>query len=218
MKKFISLLSAAAVAASSFAALGTTAFADDEVLFKDNFNKYENTVAHNNESVGDVFLTGAFEASVTSKDIAGITLYTTGRADDSSYYQFVAKEDETDKYLQTQTSRFARQGAGAHIDFDTTFTAEEGKDVVLAFKLKETNDGETPYDDVFTIGGAMIDAKAAGINDGGWHNIKVVATTSGLSVYADGSETAIATADDTSISTIKFDSYIDGDITKEAQK
>ena len=217
MRRFISLLSAAAVAASSFAAIGITAFADDEVLFTDNFNKYENTIAHNNESVGYVFLTGAYEASCTSKDIAGITLYTTARADDSSYYQFIDK-DEDDKYIQTQTSRFARQGAGAHIDFDTTYAAEEGKDVVLAFKLKETNDGETTYDDVFTVGGAMINAKTAEINDGEWHDIKVVATTSGLSVYADGGSEAIATASDTSISMIKFNSYIDGVIANDAQK
>ena len=63
-KKFISLMSAAALAASSFTALSSiAAFASDgdTVIFSDNFNKYENTVTHQTspEGIGQVLVDGS---------------------------------------------------------------------------------------------------------------------------------------------------------------
>lgn len=213
-KKFISLMSAAALAASSFTALSSiAAFASDgdTVIFSDNFNKYENTVTHQTspEGIGQVLVDGTATARSTYS-LGNATLYTTNRADDSSYYKSQPREEgSSDNYIETTVSRFSTSSRGAYIGFDAV-NAESGKDVVLSFDMKETNEGGTGYDDAFSIGGTMVNLKTAGLNDGNWHKYKVVVTTSGTSVYVDGKETAVATGSDTSADDITFNGLVGG--------
>lgn len=221
-KKIISTVCAAAMVASSMAAFAVTASAaGEEVLWSNTFNTYENTVAHqtNSDGVGNVLIDGSSIANNEYKGIGGLKLYTTNRADDSSYYQINAvAEGSEDKYLQTQTSRFARQGAGAYMKFEETYAPTTEKELVLAFKLMEKNDGGTTYDNKFSIGNTVLDMDEMGICLGDWHDIKVVVSASGTTVYADGEAAPLATSSDKAISTISFNSYIDGAIANDAVK
>jgi hypothetical protein len=176
-----------------------------------------NEVAHSNSDVGNVLVDGTSVAQSVYEGIVGLKLYTTNRADDSSYFMVNPVEDGSDDlYLQTQTSRFARQSAGAYMAFDETYEAEDGEDVVLAFKLKETNNGGTTYDDIFTVGSTVINLTSGNVSLGAWHDVKVVATVNGTSVYVDGATEPIATSSDTSISSIGFNSYSGGSICNDA--
>ncbi|MGN1116283.1 MAG: hypothetical protein ACI4TH_06935, partial [Candidatus Ornithomonoglobus sp.] len=221
MRKFISILSAAALV-SSVVVVPISASAEGEtVLWSDTFDTYTNSVTHytSPEGVGNVLVDGTLTPRSTYTGIGGLTLYTTNRADDSSYFQVNSvEEDPTDLYLQTQVSRFARQSAGAYLQFNETYTAEDGKDVVLAFKIKESNSGGTNYDNIFTIGNTVVNMDTAGAALDEWHDVKVVVEKTGTSVYFDGSETAAATSSDNSINDIRFNSYIDGAIANDAVK
>ncbi|MGN0183441.1 MAG: hypothetical protein ACI4DP_13700 [Candidatus Ornithomonoglobus sp.] len=213
MRKFISILSAAALV-SSVVVVPISANAEGEtVLWSDTFDTYVNSVAHQTkpDDVGNVLVDGTAIQRNTYSGIGGMTLYTTDRADDSSYFQVnPVEEGSTDLYLQTQVTRFSNASRGAYIQFTDTYAAEDGKDVVLAFKVKETNLGETTYDNAFTVGNTMINMDTIGATLDEWHNIKIVVTTTGTSVYLDGGDTAVATSADTSIGTIGFIGYVNG--------
>ena len=212
-KKFIALMSATALAASSFAALPVFGADGDNVIFTDTFNKYENTVTHYNspDGIGQVFLDGTLNAASQSKDITGLTLYTTNKGDDSSYYKLVDKDDTgTDKYLMTTVSRFSNASRGAHIDFDNAPAPEAGKDVVVAFDVLMSNEGGTSYDEAFAVGGTIFDMASNGLNDGAWHKIKAVASTTGTKIYVDGEADAWVTSSNTKADNISFIGYVDG--------
>lgn len=220
-KKFISLISAAALTASSFAALPVFGADSDTVIFTDTFNKYENAITHQTspDGVGQVFLDGTANADTQSKEIPGLTLHTTNRSDDSSYYQMVNKDEEgTDKYLMTTVSRFSSASRGAKIVFDNAQTPEAGKDVVVAFDVLMANEGGTGYDEAFAIGGTIFDMASNNINDGEWHSIKAVASTTGTKIYVDGDPDAFVTSSNTSVDNISFIGYVDGVSQDDAQK
>ncbi len=205
MRKLISFISAAALASTMLVPIAAQA-EGETVLWSDTFDNYTNAVE--TAKVGNVLVDGASVTKNAYELIPGLKLYTTNRTDDSSYYKVTAvnAENENDLYLQTQTSRFSRQSAGAYMQFDKTYTAEEGKDVVLAFDLYETNAKETTYDNVFQIGSTQVTVPATDKEI----KVKAVVNTSGTSVYLDDSTTAAATSTDTSISTISFNSYVNG--------
>ncbi len=213
MRKLISFISAAALASTMLVPIAAQA-EGETVLWSDTFDNYTNAVE--TKAVGNVLVDGTSVAKNAYELIPGLKLYTTNRTDDSSYYKVTAvnTEDSTDLYLQTQTSRFSRQSAGAYMQFDKTYTAEEGKDVVLAFDLYETNAKETTYDNVFQIGSTQVTVPATDKEI----KVKAVVNTSGTSVYLDDSTTAVATSTDTSISTISFNSYVGGAVAQSDQK
>ncbi len=224
MKKIISAFCALSMAVTSFAAMAVTANAEGEtVLWSDTFDGYKNVVDHYNQSgtLGKVLADGTLGPAEYA-GIEGITLNTCGRADgdDSSWFKLYEKADDaTDKYLTTLICRFSRQGGGASINFKETYAAEAGKDVVLAFKAMYTNENPgTTYDPGICIGSTFVDLETAGVTAGEWVNVKVVVKTTGTSVYIGDSETAVATGVDTSVSSIRFNGYVDGVSANDAQK
>ncbi|MGN1115667.1 MAG: hypothetical protein ACI4TH_03790, partial [Candidatus Ornithomonoglobus sp.] len=206
MRKFVSLLSAAALISSMFAAPVNAGAAGEKVLWSDTFDGYANTVLHKTspERVGYVLVDGTLEARSTYTGIGGMVLTTANKkGDDSSYYRVASVSDGSeDMYLQTQVSQFSTNSRGAYMQFNETYTAKTGKDIVLAFKLREYNPGGTTYDDTFSIGSTIINMYTIGATSDDWHNVKVVVTTSGTSVYLDSNTAPVAASSDTSINKI----------------
>ncbi|MGN0183442.1 MAG: hypothetical protein ACI4DP_13705 [Candidatus Ornithomonoglobus sp.] len=213
MRKFVSLLSAAALISSIFVAPVDAGAAGENVLWSDTFDGYTNTVLHktSSERVGYVLVDGTLGARSTYTGIGGMVLTTVNKIDDSSYYKVApVSEGSEDMFLQTQISQFSTNSRGAYMQFNETYTAETGKDIVLAFKLREYNSGGTTYDDAFSIGNTIINMHTIGATSDDWHKIKVVVTTSGTSVYIDSNTAPVATSSDISINKIAFQAYVDG--------
>lgn len=200
MKKIISAFCALSMAATSFVSLAITANAEGEtVLWSDTFNGYEAV------TVAD----GTSAAGVVYEGIDGLKLTTTARADDSAWFK-IAEKETADNYMQTATSRFSNSSRGNNFAFNTSYAAEAGSDVVLAFKMMYNNAGGTTYDTGFLIGSTFVDVANAGVEQDTWVNVKAVVKTTGTSVYIGDSTTAVATGTDTSVTNIKFDAYKDG--------
>lgn len=216
MRKFISILSAASIAATSFAAVITAQADGEKVLWSDNFNSYENNVEpHPNLSaLGMVLADGTLTARTESNAIPGVTLYTTNRGDDSSYFM-VVDDGNGGKALETTTSRFANAGRGSSIEFATAYAPTDDEDLVLAFKVKIANDGGTTYDEAIIINGdntnkiELVDD--LGIELGEWADVKVVITASGASVYAnDATDPAVTLSGVKNLTSIKFNALVGG--------
>lgn len=217
-KKIISLLSAAAVL-SSLAVMPVTVGAEETVLWSDTFNGYDNIVAHKTSAkVGDVLADGT-SGRQQYLGINGVELATVNKADDSSFFKVNGKEsDENDKYLTTQIARFSSVSRGAYVQFLDTdknaaaYSAETGKDIVLAFKIKmkDATDADCTYDTLIQVGNTEISRDALGIENDTWADVKIVASTTGTSVYVNGSSAASVTGSDKSISKITLDAYIGG--------
>lgn len=212
-KRAISLLCSASLALTACASFMITASAaGEETLWSDTFDSYENVdVMYTTDTEPSLLVSGTYGVK-TYEGIKGVTLTTTGRdkGDDSSYYRVDTRADDaTNKYLTTQVSRFSTQNRGGKFKFNDTYTAEAGKDIVLAFKAMEVNDGNTTYADAFDVGDgttqAMVDF--SNVEKGTWVNVKVVVTTSGTSVYIGDSTTPVSTSSATSISTMDFSAY-----------
>ncbi|MGM9937383.1 MAG: hypothetical protein ACI38A_08565 [Candidatus Ornithomonoglobus sp.] len=221
MRKFVSLLSAAALISSIFVAPVNAGAAGENVLWSDTFDGYANTVLHktSSERVGYVLVDGTLGARSTYTGIGGMVLTTANKVDDSSYYRVASvSEGSADMFLQTQVSQFSSNGRGAYMQFNETYTAEAGKDIVLAFKLREYNSGGTTYDDAFSIGNTIINMHTIGATPDDWHKIKVVVTTSGTNVYLDSNTSPVASSSDTSINKIAFQGYVDGVDPIDAQR
>ncbi|MGN0163751.1 MAG: hypothetical protein ACI4EA_09295, partial [Candidatus Ornithomonoglobus sp.] len=173
-----------------------------------------NTVLHKTspDRVGYVLVDGTLGARSTYTGIGGMVLTTANKnGDDSSYYRVASVSNGSeDMFLQTQISQFSTNSRGAYMQFNETYTAKTGKDIVLAFKLREYNSGGTTYDDTFSIGNTIINMHDIGATSDDWHNIKVVVTTSGTSVYLDSNTVPVAASSDTSINKIAFQAYVDG--------
>lgn len=96
------------------------------------------------------------------------------------------------------------------MQFNETYTAEPGKDIVLAFKLAWFDAGGNDYDNTFSVGNTKINMQAIGAAPDTEHGIKVVATTEGTSVYLDNNNVPVASSSDTSINKISFQAYVNG--------
>jgi hypothetical protein len=218
-KKFISVVCAAALSATSFASL--TAFADGEtVLYSDTYDS---------QTTG-IFCDGTTTNANTSTQLSGLTCVTTNRGagdagiyvdsegttvNTGSYYSIEEKTD-TDKYFHLSYPMFGdygKNGRWAHVDFAEAYTADATKDIVMDFDLK-LNDGmikgvtdESNADNtnpVLRIGtfdssaktstAVAIDKDAASIGDD-WTHARIITTASGSKLYIAGEEITSAAND-----------------------
>lgn len=222
MKRLITLLSAAALILS-IPVIPVKVSADGEkVLWSDTFDGYVNSVLHKTspDRVGYVLADGTLGARITYTGIGGMVLFTSDKKeDDSSYYKVApVSEGSEDLFLQTQISQYSTNGRGAYIQFNETYAAEDGKDIVLAFRLRGYNSGGTTYDDSFSVGNTIINMYQIGATSDDWHDIKVVVTTSGTKVYLDSNKAPVAESSDTSVNKIIFQAYVNGVDPIERQK
>lgn len=212
-RKLISWASAMALA-SSVVVVPIAANAEDETttLWSDTFNTYVNEVTHQTspEGIGNVLVDGTATEMNTYTGIGGMTLTTTNRQDDSSYFKVTDVDgSSTDKALTTTVSRFSNAARGAFITFNDAASYTTDKDLVWASKVKVENDKGTTYDDAFSIGSTVINMDTLGIADNTWHDIKVVIKSTGSTVYVDNSATSV-TSSDTSLGVIKFTGTVNG--------
>lgn len=205
------------------AGLITTAGAAETVLWSDTFNGYTNTVTHttNPDTVGLVLVDGTSTAANEYGGIEGITLYTTNRADDSSYFQ-MTEDANGGKALTTNISRFSNAGRGAKIAFNETYKPAAGSDLVLAFKVKVSNTEGTTFDNAIQLNDdnneVIFLTDDFDINYDEWADVKIVITPDGTTVYVgDKSETLSVTE----LSSIKLNGLVGGisdDSSNGAQK
>ena len=229
-KKLISFLCAAAMTVSTFAGLAVTASAAETVLWSDTFDGYPNEVKSGEGGGGlptlypDVLVDGTTVAGNKYQFIDGVTLYTTGRGDDSSYW--VSTEDANGgRAITTSTSRFARQGAGASFNFvdddgkDKPFEATSG-DLVLAFKLKLSDAGESGYDHAFALNNDTNNVVKLGdaLTLDKWSDVKIVINSTGATTYVDGAVAGTTLSNVKNLSSINFDSFINGAVANDAVK
>lgn len=226
-KRLISLLCAITMTVSAFTGLVMphAGAADDNVLWSDTFDGYENEVTYFHTDEGQtlgydnkVLVDGTQTARNTYKMIKNAVLYTTDRADDSSYFQMTDDADGG-KALTTQVSRFSNATRGAKIEFNkdgkpTTYSPTADKDLVLAFKVKAENAAGTPFDTAITLNNDIsqeIDfVQDLGMTLGEWAEVKAVITTSGTKVYVNGGTAEAMSLTAKSLSTIDFNGLENG--------
>lgn len=198
MKKFISWASALAIASSSMVAIPLSANAEvTGTLVSNSFNGYTNTVTYDKYvgNVGDVMVYG--KTAGESINIDGISLVTSPRGDDTSYWK--AETDDTgNTYLTTTVSRFATAGRGAVLSLDDTYTATSDSSIVVSFKFKMTAPVTEGYAPSFAIGSTVVSAAEYDT----WYNAKLVITVDETELYINDS--SVTTSTDKSVSSFNF--------------
>ena len=193
-KKFIALLSAAALAASSFASLAV--YADGEtVLYSDNFNGYATSAK---EADGIVFATTCgsdYDSVVGNEDWQWIfnspgthaidkllVEYDGTRGDDTGAVMINEKEDAADKYLMLPQNRFQSRCKPMLTGFNN-YTANEGEELVIDFKAKLT-EGEQGATSLSL--GDLGTLTTADLGTDTWTEVKLITNAEGTSIYAGG--------------------------------
>lgn len=212
-KKIISILSAAAITASSMAYL--TAFAADEVLYSDSFNGYETSgnIVLNNEGTptadnetGSVFVcmepTSAHTAnaaefgwmsnSAHERTLDKLTLgFTSNTCADTAVFRIYEKEDASDKYLSLTKSRDGHKAGVTTITGFDGYEANADEDLVIdfdvMFKAGVKDGAAVPVG--LTLNGltsCAFDSSALGTDT--WVNVRLVSKDGSTTIYFDGEE------------------------------
>jgi len=196
-KKILALLCATAMASSTLvpvmAGAETAELSDATVLWSDTFDAYENDPEQKTGGFGGPALVVAKKARDSYAAIDGVTLFTTNRDDDSSYFitEAFSDEDATDLVLTTNASRFSTAGRGAYIAFDEAYAPTSSESLVLSTKVKIVETDHT-YAPAFAIGDVVISNTLMGVESGAWVDLKVALKPDGTyEVLADG--TAVKT-------------------------
>lgn len=210
-RKLISFLGAAAMAGSAFSGLTMTAFAEDTVLYSDNFNGYTTSAKTADGTVFAVIEGGDFGSvssdpnwawifnSPESQALGQLTVGFDGtRGDDTAAIMIAEKEDTSDKYLNMSKNRMTQRCKPIITGFDN-YKANEGEDLVIDFDLMMTSgiqSGSTVIEPSLSLVGiGDITNSTTGITEGEWADVKIVTTAEGeTSVYINGSETPALTA------------------------
>ncbi|MCH5213214.1 MAG: hypothetical protein J1G06_09370 [Oscillospiraceae bacterium] len=193
MRKFISLLSAASIAATSLVAVITAQAAGETVLYSDSFNGYETS---QKTAEGTVFAAQAGNDyssvaadpnwawifnSPASQTLDKLTVgFDGGRGDDTGTIMIVEK-DESDKYLQMHTNRFQSRMKPQITGFDG-YSANAGEDLVIAFDLL-LNDGANGSAGTLDLGIGEISTATEGVTAGEWTKVRVVTSDGTTDVY-----------------------------------
>lgn len=211
MRKFISILSAAALASSMIVPLAAHA-EGETVLYSDSLNGYETSQRINGGKVFAVVSTGEYgsvegnpdwtwifdspETQVLDKLTFG---FDGGRGDDTGAIMIKEKEEATDKYVSLPQNRFSSRCKPQISGFDG-YTAKDGEDLVIAFDLKLTPGLEgSVANPVLVVDGIGNITTAEAGND--WVKVKAVTSDGSTSLYV--GDTAVVENVSGSISVIK---------------
>ena len=226
-KKIISILSAAAITASSMAYL--TAFAADKVLYSDSFNGYDTSgnIVLNNEGeptadneTGSVFVcmepTSAHTAnaaefgwmsnSAHERTLDKLTLgFTKDTCADTAVFRIYEKEDNaSDKYLSLTKSRDGHKAGVTTIKGFDGYEANADEELVidfdLMFKTGIKDGAAVPVG--LTLNGltsCAFDSSELGTDK--WVNVRLVSKGESTTIYFDGVEDSTYTGTLSSIQT-----------------
>ena len=225
-KKMISILSAAAITASSMAYL--TAFAADEVLYSDSFNGYETSgnIVLNNEGTptadnetGSVFVCmepttahtanaaefGWMSNSVHERTLDKLTLgFTKDTCADTAVFRISEKEDTSDKYLSLTKSRDGHKAGVTTITGFDGYEANADEELVidfdLMFKTGIKDGAAVPVG--LTLNGltsCAFDSSELGTDK--WVNVRLVSKGESTTIYFNGVEDSTYTGTLSSIQT-----------------
>jgi hypothetical protein len=204
MRRFISILSAAALV-SSVVVVPITASAEGEtVLYSDSFDGYTTSAKSSDTTVFAVVSGTDYDSvagddswqwifnSPASQTLDQITVGFDGtRGDDTAAIMIKEKESASDKYLSLPQNRFQSRCKPQISGFDN-YTAKDGEDLVIAFDLKLSSglDGSAaePILDIDNIG-TITTANAAADT---WVPVKIVTSNGATTVYVDGQATGDA--------------------------
>lgn len=213
-KKIISILSAAAITASSMAYL--TAFAADKVLYSDSFNGYDTSgnIVLNNEGeptadneTGSVFVCmepttahtgnaaefGWMSNSAHERTLDRLTLgFTSNTCADTAVFRIYEKEDNaSDKYLSLTKSRDGHKNGVTTIKGFDGYEANADEDLVidfdLMFKTGIKDGAAVPVG--LTLNGltsCAFDSSELGTDT--WVNVRLVSKDGSTTIYFDGEE------------------------------
>jgi len=200
-KKLISLLSAAAMAATI---VPTAALADgDTVLYSDSFNGYETSSKTDDGSVFAVAAgTAAHEAAGTfqwlfnspqTRELDKLTVDATGSDDDTASIM-INEKDAADKYLSIPKNRFPARCAPKITGFDN-YTANAGEALVISFKAKLTAGVDTASAEVMPVLslGSLGSLDSNYLDSSEWTEVKIVTADGSSTVYAGGTQVGSAT-------------------------
>lgn len=226
-KKMISILSAAAITASSMAYL--TAFAADEVLYSDSFNGYETSgnIVLNNEGTptadnetGSVFVCmepttahtanaaefGWMSNSAHERTLDRLTLgFTKDTCADTAVFRIYEKEDNaSDKYLSLTKSRDGHKAGVTTITGFDGYEANADEELVIdfdvMFKAGVKDGAAVPVG--LTLNGltsCAFDSSELGTDK--WVNVRLVSKGESTTIYFDGVEDSTYTGTLSSIQT-----------------
>ncbi len=207
-RKLISFLGAAAMAGSAFSGLAMTAFAEDTVLYSDNFNGYTTsaktadgtvfavaTADDNYESVKNNADWSWLFNSPDSQDLGELSVGIEGSCDDTAALMITEKtDDSSDKYLSMFRNRFLSRGIGSITGFEN-YAANEGEELVIDFDLMLTDgvDGGTTYPSSISFTG-LGDITTETVTSGSWVNVRIVSANGTTTLYVDGDQTLTGTS------------------------
>ncbi|MBQ3427681.1 MAG: hypothetical protein IJH37_11165 [Clostridia bacterium] len=194
MRKIISLLSAAAMAASL---VPSVAMAEgDTVLYSNSFNGYP-TSAKTEEGTVFAVQSGSDYTSVegnpdwqwifnspASRTLDNLTVGFDGDRGDDTAAITINEKDETDKYLIMPQNRFQSRCKPQITGLDQ-YAADEGESLVISFSAKVT-EGEksTAALDLGAVG--TITSDTLGTDE--WKTVKLVVADSSTTIYVDGTQ------------------------------
>lgn len=209
MRKFISILSAAALV-SSVVVVPITASAEG-VLYSDSLNSYDTS---SKSATGTVFavVAGSDYTSVvavedwqwifnspSNQTLDSLTVgYDGTKGDDTGAIMIKEKEDPADKYLSMPQNRFATRCKPQISGFDN-YTAEEGEDLVIAFDLKLASGLEdSAANPVLSVDGIGTVTTAEAGSDT-WVPVRIVTSGGNTSIYVNGTQCGETTAGTVSV-------------------
>lgn len=214
-KKIISILSAAAMAASSIASL--TAFAADEVLYSDSFNGYDTSdnILLNNEDgdltadneTGSVFVCmepttahtenaaefGWMSNSAHERTLDKLTLgFTSNTCADTAVFRIYEKEDNaSDKYLSLTKSRDGHKAGVTTIKGFDGYEANADEELVIDFDLMfkaGVKDGAAVPVGLTLNGLSSCAFDSSELGTDKWVNVRLVSKGESTTIYFNGVE------------------------------
>ena len=193
MRKFISLLSAAAMTA---ALIPSVAMAEDTVLYSDSFNGYPTS---EKTAEGTVFAaqTGSDYTSVegnpdwqwifntpSSRTLDKITVGFDGDRGDDTASIMINEKEATDKYLSMPQNRFQSRCKPQVTGLDQ-YTANTGESLVISFNAKVT-EGEKGIATLDLGAVGTITSEKLGTDE--WKAVKLVVKDGATTIYVDGTQ------------------------------
>lgn len=212
-RKIISLLSAAAMSASVFSGLALTAHAEDTVLWSNSFDGYQADtmlafVRKSGSLTDDEGWRGQIEAGnepfyslyqnnvqssyvMTNAEGNSLTIQCGTNNIDDTGIVYSRENMDGDNYLSLPKARFSNKNGAMQLSGFDAYSANEGEDLLVAFKLMMTPDsaGTAPAISIGNIGTLTIDTTNIQANT--WYDVRVVVPASGdAAIYVEGSQVA----------------------------
>ena len=218
MRKFISLLGAVSIAATSLVAVIPAHAEGDTVLYSNSFNGYETSfrgaggsvfAGNDNGQYGSVVNDENWQWIFEAPASQTLDKLTVGNAsgDDTGVFMINEKDgDESDKYLQARSNRFPHRCKPSITGFDQ-YTANDGEDLVIAFDMMLGDTNEAINKSILATVEFMSDDTSLGTIDttvaesGKWVKVKAITSDGKTTIYVD--DEAVITDADGAISTIR---------------